>query len=286
MAKAVLYHAECNDGTCAASVISYFERDPTITYHPVMYKMPMPDIQPGTDIIFADFCHDNLGSMLAMLDSCASMTIYDHHVGSTSILKALIEADKIHGKLRVYYEERESGASICWKTYSPLPMPKVVECVRNHDLHADKTIEDDYFFYGVLTECQTITFWTSLITDEDKVLRLILAGRDVYQFIMNTVLPQARTKLSYTAIGGFIIPVVNVNRVLQSLVLEELSRVSSVAIAYEDLGNGKRKWSVRSLVSTNGAAQRIAQEFGGNGHLNAAGFVTDVTWMPPLVENM
>ncbi|MNY60676.1 hypothetical protein D3C86_1972590 [compost metagenome] len=59
-----------------------------------------------------------------------------------------------------------------------------------------------------------------------------------------------------------------------------------VAMAYEDLGDGKRKWSVRSLVETNGAAQRIAQEFGGNGHLNAAGFVTDVTWMPPLVENM
>ncbi|MNV28909.1 hypothetical protein D3C71_1201160 [compost metagenome] len=117
-------------------------------------------------------------------------------------------------------------------------------------------------------------------------MSLIVAGRNIYNFVLNTVLPQARTKLSYTAIGGFSIPVVNVNRVLQSLVLEELCRVSMVAMAYEDLGDGKRKWSVRSLVETNGAAQRIAQEFGGNGHLNAAGFVTDVTWMPPLVENM
>lgn len=286
MAKAVLYHAECNDGIMAAAVISYFERDPTITYYPVMYKMPMPDIPPGTDIIFADFCHDNLGAMLELLDSCASMVIYDHHNGAVSVLKALMEADAINRKLTVNFDEQESGASITWKSYTPLPLPKVVQCVKNHDLHAHKTIEDDYFFYGVLTECQTITFWTSLITDDDMVLKLILSGRNVYHFILNTVLPQARTKLSYTVVGGFSIPVVNVNRVLQSLVLEELCRVSMVAIAYEDLGDGKRKWSVRSLVSTNGAAQRIAQEFGGNGHPNAAGFVSDVTWMPPLVENM
>jgi oligoribonuclease NrnB/cAMP/cGMP phosphodiesterase (DHH superfamily) len=286
MATVVLYHAECNDGIMAAAVVSYFEKDPTITYYPVQYRQPMPVLPPGLDIILVDFCHDNLGAMLLLLESCKSMRIIDHHDGSIASIKALQQADEIRNKLTVFFDEQESGASLTWKSYSPNPMPKVVQLARNHDLHVGKTIEDDYFFYGVLTENQNVSFWHSLLTDTEKVAALIVAGRNIYNFVLNTVLPQARLKLGYTAVSGFTIPVVNVNRVLQSLVLEELCKVSMVAMAYEDLGNGKRKWSVRSLAETHGAAQRIAKEFGGNGHLNAAGFVTDVTWMPPLLENM
>lgn len=286
MAKVVLYHAECNDGIMAAAIVSYFEKDPTIIYHPVQYRAPLPELPAGLDLILVDFCHDDMGAMLQLIDNCATMVIIDHHNGSMPLIKALIAADVLNKKLTVHFDELESGASLTWKVYSPNPMPKCVQLVRNHDLHHRKTIEDDFFFYGVLTETQSVSFWHSLITDDSKVMALIVAGRFIYNFVLNTVLPQARTKLGYTAIGGFSIPVVNVNRVLQSLVLEELCRVSMVAMAYEDLGNGKRKWSVRSLEATNGAAQRIAQEFGGNGHENAAGFVTDVTWMPPLVENM
>lgn len=286
MAKVVLYHAECNDGIMAAAIVSYFERDPTITFFPVMYSAPLPEIAPGTDVILVDFCHNNLGVMLDLLERCGSMLIIDHHDGSVELLKALMAVDNLKHKLTVVYDGNESGASLTWKQYSPLQMPKVVECVRNHDLHVNKTIEDDYFFYGVLTECQNISFWTSLISDEERVLSLIVAGRNVYNFISNTVLPQARTKLMYAPIEGYVVPVVNVNRVLQSLVLEELCKVSMVAIAYEDLGNGKRKWSVRSMPETINAAQRIARKFGGNGHENAAGFYTDASFMLPLVENM
>lgn len=286
MAKVVLYHAECNDGIMAAAIVSYFEKDPTITYFPVMYSAPLPEIAPGVDVIFVDFCHNNLGVMLDLLERCNSMVIYDHHDGSVPVLKALMESDKLKHKLTVCYDEHESGASVTWKQYSPLPMPKAVACVRNHDLHKYKTIEDDFFFYGVLTEAQSISFWTSLILDEEAVNALIVAGRNIYNFVLNSVLPQARTKLMYASIEGFVVPVVNVNRILQSLVLEELCKVSMVAIAYEDLGNGKRKWSVRSMQSTGGAAQRIARKFNGNGHENAAGFYTDATFMLPLVENM
>lgn len=286
MAKVVLYHAECNDGIMAAAVIAHFEKDPTITYHPVRYSTPMPDLPQGSDIIFADFCHNQLGLMLGLLDQCNTMRIIDHHDGAIANLKALQVADKLTNKLTVNFDEHESGASLAWRTYSSADLPKAVKLVRNHDLHVNKTIEDDYFFYGALTEIQTIAFWHSLLEDDDKVNALIFSGRNVYNFIHNTVLPQARLKLMYTAWQGYSIPVVNVNRVLQSLILDELCKLPMIAMAYEDLGNGKRKWSVRSLPQTQGAAQRLAIEYGGSGHPNAAGFITDATWLPPLVENM
>ena len=283
MAKVVLYHADCNDGLMAAAVISYFEKDPTITYLPVYYKMPLPDFPTNCDVILADFCHNELGTMLELLDKCRTLTVIDHHVDALPILNELSKLES--SKLHIVFESDESGASTAWHHYSERPLPKVVKLVKNHDLHVRKTIEDDYFHYGVLTQNQTITFWTSLIEDETQVLGLISAGRHIYNFIQNTVIPQVSTKTRYASVCGFTVPVVNVNRILQGLVLESMCNVSTVAIAYEDLADGKRKWSVRSSEKTApGAAKRIANKFGGGGHHNAAGFLTDTSFMLPFLD--
>lgn len=282
MPKVVLYHAECNDGIMAAAIVSYFERDPTITYHPVNYKVPLPEIPVGAEVIMVDFCHDDLGMMLTVLDNCQHLTVIDHHAKAVPILEALLQANE--DKITVSYHSHESGASATWKHYTQNPMPKVVELVRNHDLHIHKTIEDDYFFYGVMTKEQTIAYWTSLILDQKEVNNLILAGRSVHAFISSTAIPQITSKARFASLQGYVVPVVNCNRVLQSLVLDSMLPIHMVAIAYEDWGDGKRKWSVRSAPQTNGAAQRIAEEFFGSGHENAAGFLSDVDFQLPYIS--
>lgn len=282
MAKVVLYHAECNDGIMAAAVVSYFEKDPTITYHPVYYKRPLPELPPNSDVIMVDFCHGDVGVMLELLDASNSLLVIDHHVDAIPILDELLKLNS--HKLQVVFESEESGASAAWHHYTDRPMPLVVQRVRGHDLHKSKIIDDDYFFYGVMTHPQTIAYWESLILDDVEVMNLIGAGRHIHNFVMHTVIPQLRTKVRYTSHSGYIIPIINCNRVLQALVLDQLIAIDMVAFAYEDIGGGKRKWSVRSSAASNGAAKKIANALGGGGHENAAGFVTDDTFMFPILD--
>ena len=281
MSKSVLYHAECNDGIMAAAVVSHFERDPNITFQPVYYKNPLPELD-GQDIIMVDFCHDDLAAMMHLIESARSVTIIDHHIGALPVLTALqgMEAPN----LTIKYAANDSGASATWKHYTDRTLPKVIELVRGHDLHINKSLQDDYFFYGVLTEVQTVAFWESLIEDITRVNQLVVAGKNVYDFIVNSVVPQTRLKVRHTQVEGYVIPVVNVSRLLQGIVLEELSKVAGVAMAYEDLP-GKRKWSVRSTNTAHGAAIRIAKLYGGSGHENAAGFHTDHSFMFPMIDS-
>lgn len=281
MSKTVLYHAECNDGIMAAAVVSHFERDPAMNFRPVYYKSPLPEL-PNEEVIMVDFCHDDLGAMVRLIDQCASLTVIDHHIGSLPTIKALGQLES--PKVKLHYSGEDSGASATWKRYTNRPIPKVVELVRNHDLHRNKTIQDDYFFYGVLTQTQTIAFWETLIEDETLVNQLIMDGKNVYDFILNSVVPQTRMKVRHAQIEGYVVPIVNISRLLQGIVLEELSKIGGVALAYEDLP-GKRKWSVRSTDEAHGAALRIAKLYGGSGHANAGGFHSEHTFMFPMIDS-
>lgn len=282
MAKVVLYHAECNDGVMAAAIVSYFEKDPTIIYHPVHYNRPLPDIPKDSDVIVADFCHGDVGAMFALLENSKSLLVIDHHADAIPVLDELLKVDS--PKLQVVFDSENSGAGCTWRHYTARQAPLVVQRVRGHDLYKNKVIDDDYFFYGVMTNPQTISYWASLIENDAEVTNLVAAGRHIYNFVMNSVLPQMRTKVRYTSHAGYIIPIVNCNRVIQPLVLDKLIEIDSVALAYEDIGGGKRKWSVRSSQFCNGAAKRIANSFHGGGHQNAAGFVTEDTFMFPILD--
>lgn len=293
MGKVVLYHAECNDGIMAAAIVAHFEKDPSIVYHPVKYGSTLPNIPPDTELMIVDFCFD-LGTMLNLLENTKSLSVIDHHESARKTLAALEASREANDNLRIVFAEDDCGASAVWKMYSELTqetnpaatlrMPKAIRHVRNHDLHK-KTIEDDYFFYGVMTHDQTISFWQSLIED-DTTDAIIVKGTSIYNFIKYTFIPQQRTKVFYTKVPdhGYIIPVVNVNRVLRPLILEELVKTNLVAISYEDSLGNRREWSIRSCdKEANGAALKIAHHFGGGGHSNSAGFVTDTSFQLPVI---
>lgn len=284
MGKVVLYHAECNDGIMAAAIVAHFEKDPSIIYHPVKYGSTLPAIQSDTELMIVDFCFD-LGTMLQLLENTKSLTVIDHHDSARKTLTALEAARSPDDDLTVIFAENDCGASATWKFYAGSQrMPKAIRHVRNHDLH-QKTVEDDYFFYGVLTHDQTIAFWQSLI-DNDATDAIVVKGNSIYNFITNTFIPQQRTKMFYTKVPdhGYIIPVVNVNRILRPLILEELVKTNLVAISYEDSLGTRREWSIRSCnKEANGAALKIAQHFNGGGHPNSAGFVTDTSFQLPVI---
>lgn len=280
MSKTVLYHAECNDGIMSAAVVSHFEKDPTIVYRPVHYNQPLPDLT-GHDVFMVDFCHNDLGEMLKLAESVNSLVVIDHHDDKADIMESLRKLFYPH--VKIVFDVEECGCSATWSYYSDLPLPKSVACVKGFDLHVNKTIQDEYFNLGVLTQGQSIGFWESLLVDEARVNELIIAGRSIHLFMTNTIVPAARLKIRQVRFEGYVIPVVNATRYLQPIILEELARVSGVAMAYEDMTE-KRKWSIRSSELAEGAAQRLAKIMGGGGHKNAGGFFTGHDYMFPLIN--
>ena len=77
-------------------------------------------------------------------------------------------------------------------------------------------------------------------------------------------------------VGGYLVPTVNAV-MFQSEIgnrLNELYPDSPFAALYFDLADGNRKWSLRSRGEFNVA--ELAENFGGGGHKNAAGFIEEL----------
>lgn len=278
MSKVVLYHANCNDGILSAAIVSLFEKDPTVVYHPVTVNGNIPKIPKDAEVILADISFSDITKMYSLLERSKHLTVVEHRADTLVVLNELAKLDPPN--LEIIFDSDDTGCGLMWKWYTSNPMPKVVSMVRNYDLHNHKTHEDECFHYGAMTEPSSVSFWESLLEDERKVYSLIGAGRHICKFLTNTVLAQIRTRVAYTSIMGMAIPIVNVSRTIQDAVVAELISVSSVVIAYEDLGNGKRKWSVRSSpLTAHGYANKIAKTYGGGGSPNASGFITDDTFM-------
>ena len=78
-------------------------------------------------------------------------------------------------------------------------------------------------------------------------------------------------------IGGALVPVVNAPHFMASDVGNALAQEASFGATYFDNAEGKRVFSLRSVL--NGAdVSRVAAGYGGGGHVHAAGFQMPLGW--------
>lgn len=264
----ILYHANCNDGGAAALAAWLKLGDDGHQYIGVSHGRPAPDVK-GQDVIMLDFCYsrDILLSLKAK-----SIFILDHHLSAQKDLDAPFPQ---HCHIAYEFDLTRSGAVMSWQYFFPQkPVPRLFALIQDRDIWLNQMHDGPFLSYGLSIIDSDFRAWKKLVDDEKLLDETINSGKAIATFInkqIDIIIPTCH----FQQVAGFDIPVVNAPNFMVSDLVNQLLIAypqAPFAAAYTDLLDiGMRNYSLRSENSREDVS-KIAKQFGGGGHRNAAGF--------------
>lgn len=288
----VAFHADCNDGFCAAWVAKRAMGDNAILV-PVKYGSPVIGQLPLGDysqIIFLDWCPQP-SDMLALCQRFDWIEIIDHHEQPDEDFLDFWGADdcplKEHReKVAIYFDPSMSGARLAWAHWFPhTEPPLLVRYVEDRDLWKKELSHTNEVTAWLSCYPKDFAVWNdlaSLLVDKDQrdypSPRVLAVGQCLLwnrsQRIQRHI-QQARLcmtpegSMSRWPLGP--IPVVNCTDMeIISDLGNELASGNPYSVTYRE-EQGRIIYSLRS-TETGANVAEIAKQFGGGGHTHAAGF--------------
>jgi uncharacterized protein len=298
MPTTVLFHGNCPDGYAAAFACWQVFKE-AAQYLPVFYGQPPPDIPAEDNVYIVDFSYPEhtLKELLAARIGRRKrdehvITVLDHHASAQRDLDALRQQD-LPG-LSIHFDLAESGASLAWK---------YVHGWQEHDLRAEQALP--LFFHYVrdrdLWQWQlpdskpiSLAYWTidktmeqielfaQSLDEAEGLQRIVMEGRAMQRYADALIREQA-ARASLGVVGSYTVPIVNVTTLFSEVgdyLCTTQPEIPFCAYFFER-SDGKRQWGLRGHGKVD--LSRIAQQYGGGGHPNAAGFVQETPG--PLEEN-
>lgn len=267
MKTAVLYHNDA-DGFGAAYACWHGLADDELTFLPVQYGQPVPELPADTERLYiVDFSYDRATcEALALRFGAGNIFILDHHRTAAAALDGLPFAE---------FNGDYSGAVLAWHHFYPCDdIPAVLQYVQDRDLWRWQLPHSREVNAYIATLPKEFDAW-----EEFQLSEAIAAGRAIIAFQDKQVggaLKDARLE----GIAGYIVPVLNCTANV-SEVGNELCKTypdAAFSASYCDRADGKRSYSLRSIGDFD--VSEIAKRYGGGGHRNASGFTVDA---PKLV---
>lgn len=191
-------------------------------------------------------------------------------------------------KIKVIFDMTRCGAVLTHRHFFPDSItPSFLEFVQDRDLWQWK-----------LNGSKEFSAWLQLL---EKDLQIWAAGIFTRSFAIQSCISQGTSLLAYEkvlvdraikasrliALCGTTLPATN-SAVLQSDICNEMLKDESHDVAacyYHDLETGQIVWSIRSRPNSKITAKEIAERHGGGGHRNAAGFKTDILYLPVKLKD-
>ncbi len=247
----VLYHADCADGFGAAWAL--WKKYPDARYLPVRHGEPPPAGLDKAHVVMADFSYkrDVIEQLAA---STSSFVILDHHVTAQAALAGLTYA---------HFDMTKSGAVLAWEWAHPEPVPWLLRYIQDKDLWEWRLPGSREISAALASYPLDFQVWDGLTQDVlETEGRAILRGEHVLieKIVAESVL---------VAFAGETVPAVH-SPVLSSRIGERLCERFPFCIIWHQQ-NGRRYFSLRSKRGT-ADVSAIAAQYGGGGHVNAAGF--------------
>jgi uncharacterized protein len=272
MAKTlVIYHANCLDGFGAAvAAHKHFSRlGIEADYYAAKHGHEPPECS-SRDVYIVDFSYRR--AVLKQICEVADrVTILDHHITAQDDLKGLSGE---HDNITVVFDMDRSGAVIAWEHFHHSPTPQLLLHVQDRDLWQFKLDGSDEINTALMSHPFTFELWSSLIDDPQQLTQLRIEGKTLNRFRRQLV-DQYKLRAVQGTIAGYQVPVVNAPHVIISDLLGELAEGHPFSAGYQDMGT-RRSWSLRSSKQGGVDVAKVAEQFGGGGHRNAAGFSTDL----------
>lgn len=282
----VLHHADA-DGFGAAYAIWSLCNIPlnNLTFIPVQYGQPVPEIPEGTHQLYiVDFSYDR--ETCEDLAKKYVLVILDHHKTAEAALSGLPYA---------HFDMSKSGCRMawehCWPVDTGIPdtgIPDILRYVEDRDLWKfDLAFSEEVNLYIASLP------WDFEVWNDFDLDTAILAGKAIKAFrdeqlkgsLKNVRMMRFTTSLNTLAgiedpldqAVHYDVPVVNASTNISELG-NELCKTypwAPFSVSYCDRKD-VRSWSLCSIGDFD--VSDIAREFGGGGHKNAAGFSTEIGW--------
>lgn len=282
----IVTHAECLDGVAAAWVVKDFygqREDCDVFIHDQYYHKPLPEFPEGTNVVMVDFCPNDIDELKTLLPRVASLRVLDHHPKSEAMLQEMrrwaLEQGLI-AKFDYAFSSKKSGALLAWDYFRTGIVPELIEYVSDYDLfqfwlpHSEE-VAAALNMFGMSTDAFAECIKERVDSLKSMGWTLLRAQR---QHIDWTIQHTRCVLNAHQTVDGVVKEVyllaVNGNNFIKNEVcarLEQCYPGFAGYVCYWDLTGGQeRRYCVRSQK---GNAQAIAMCYGGQGHVNAAGFV-------------
>ena len=284
---AIVYHAHCLDGLCAAAIAKI--EFPHARCIAASYSTPIPQFEDGDGVLMVDFCYPP--ETLKQVSPTVSVMILDHHESSRLALAAhpdavLVSAATPEANREVYrlapnvaaaFSLDQSGAEFTWSFLHPKePMPMAVRWVGDRDMWRWKLPDTDAFTIAAYDRCQNVEDWYDLIhCDEDcgpllEHGKTLLAQRDV------NVAEQAARATPWEVPGlpearGWYVK--DCEGFLSETGAKVLKDMGGGVVALERFSTERNRYEVSLRSDGSVDCSVLAGRFGGGGHVRAAGYV-------------
>lgn len=294
-----IYHKNCLDGFGAAWVVKRFadKFNHSCEFIPMGYDDTLnPSIIKDKKVIIVDFSFKR-NVMWEIAELCDSLTVIDHHESAQRELDGLEEemSDKFQGKsFVIYFDMTKSGALLTYGIYFNNQPPLILQIISDRDLwkfemSSTKPVTEALFMYPFEFDTWDRLFGGLEDEVEGNILMLQREGLALIKKKTKEVLDIANATAYLTDWNGLQIPVANAPFTVASDLGNLLCQGYPFSITYYMTKDNQCKVSLRSDKNCPSAANvsLIAEEFGGGGHKNAAGYHTkypDFVWVDSWVK--
>ncbi|RLT96339.1 DHH family phosphoesterase [Ketobacter sp.] len=265
----IIFHANCLDGFGSAySAWVHFQLNLNVSaeYLPAAHGDTPPAAHNRT-VYLLDYAYKREG-MEQLCQQAAKVIVLDHHITAVNELAGM---DQQFDNLELHFDMERSGAMITWEYFHSTAAPKLIACVQDRDMWWWNIPESHDVNAGLMSQPFTFERWHEAVQDEQAFQCLVNDGNAINRY-RTQMIEQGKRAAEMGTIAGHRVPIVNCPRAIVSELVGELAEGHPFAAGYSDKGL-RRSWSLRSAQDGADVAQ-IAQQFGGGGHKNAAGFVT------------
>lgn len=272
-----IYHANCCDGMGAAWVVHHaLNQDRSIEFIAASYQDELPDVT-NAHVIIVDFSfkHDD---MRELASKAASVTVIDHHKTAEKELSPLLKEGLIDG----VFDIEKSGAMLAWEWFfGDAEPPELIKHIQDRDLwkfELSGTREINAALYSYPMELDS---WDYLMKSNLSFLYKEGCAIDRAHKKNVNQLIEFCTFESY--IAGYKVPTLNCNYMFAS----DIGNILAIGKPFSATYQETREYRKYSLRSEKGGVDvsKIAAEFGGGGHENAAGFKIAITELWKLTSS-
>lgn len=274
MKPLVLYHDNCPDGFTAAWAVWRALGDEA-EYRPMNYGQFLPSAPSdyeGRRLIFVDFSLPRL-DLEALIHVGARVEIYDHHK------TAQADLENLPGVRRVVFDMERSGASIAWDEFNSLIRPKLVSYVEDRDLWRWLLTSSRSVSEWLFSVPRTFQGWDGAANDLERDFDGIVKIGEAFLRLKHERVAKVCENVRWLTFGEHKIPVVNHAWDMSEIgeYLCEQFHDAPCGGYYFDRAD-KRQWGFRARSNFDVSA--LCKQYGGGGHKAAAGFTSEIGWLP------
>jgi oligoribonuclease NrnB/cAMP/cGMP phosphodiesterase (DHH superfamily) len=261
----LIYHGGCADGFGAAWCFWHVFKD-KFEYFEGNYGKPVPDVT-GRDVYLVDFSYPR-DVMEGILLAANHVVFIDHHI---SALQDLVDMEG----LEYYVDLNRSGAMLAWDYLAenlllPSACPQLLRHIQDRDLWKFKIEDTRVITAALFSYDYDFKVWDNLMLCPNMLDIMYHEGVAIERLHKKHVDSYIKASERRLVIAGHNVPVVNAPYTYASDIGNILSEGEPFAATYYD-SQDRRVFSLRSKDGGLNVSE-VAADFGGGGHLRAAGF--------------